>query len=129
MNLKSFLLFMMIGTGIAWFGWFMILFFINPSEAGVLAFLLFYVTLGISVLGTATVIGFFARRATLKKELAFEHVILSFRQGLWLAIVITVSLYLQSKELLTWWNAILLIIVLGLIEFFCLNYQIQQEKK
>ena len=129
MNLKSFLLFMTIGTLLSWFGWFMILFFIDPSEAGILAFLLFYLTLLISVLGTATVLGFFARKMSLKQELAFEHVIVSFRQGLWISVVVTVSLYLQSKELLTWWNAVLLILALGLIEFFCLNYQIQQEKK
>ena len=109
-------------TILCWFGFFMVLVFINPSEIGALTFLLFYLILGLAIIGTLTIIGFIIRKLFYKSELAFEHVIISFRQAIWLSLVVLISLYLQSKQLLIWYNAVLLILALGLIEFFYLNY-------
>lgn len=123
MDLKKFLLYMILGSVLSWFGFFMVLIFINPNEAGGLSFLLFYLILGFASLGTFTVLGFVIRKLFHKDELAFQHVIVSFRQAIWLSLVLVISLFLQSKQLLNWLNAILLILGLGLIEFFFLSYK------
>lgn len=105
-------------TLLCWFGFFMVLIFISPQEIGPLTFLLFYLILGLAVTGTLTIIGFLIRKLINRSELAFEHVKISFRQAVWIGLVLIVSLYLQSKQLLTWWNALLLVLGLSLIEFF-----------
>jgi hypothetical protein len=121
MDLKKFLLSMSLATLLCWFGFFMVLIFISPQEITSLTFLLFYLILGLAVMGTFTIFGFLIRKLFNKNELAFEHVIVSFRQAIWLSLILIISLYLQSKQLLAWWNAILLILGLGLIEFFYLS--------
>ena len=126
MDLKKFLLSMSFATLLCWFGFFMVIFFISPQEIGSLTFLLFYLILGLAVIGTLTIVGFLLRKLINRNELAFEHVIVSFRQAIWLSLVLIISLYLQSKQLLAWWNAILLIIGLGLIEFFYLSHSDQK---
>jgi len=108
-------------TSLCWFGFLMVLIFISPQEIGILTFLLFYLILGLAVTGTLTILGFLIRKLINKNELAFEHVKVSFRQAVWLSLILIVSLYLQSQQLLTWWNAVLLILSLGLIEFFYLG--------
>ncbi len=123
MNLSKFIVYMAFATILCWVGFFMILLFMSPAESGKLTFLLFYLILGMSALGTFTIFGFWIRRIFSANELSFYNVIVSFRQGLWLSMVLTVSLYLQSKGLLNWINAVLFILSLSLIEFFCLNYQ------
>jgi hypothetical protein len=121
MDLKKFLLSMSLATLLCWFGFFMVLIFISPQEITSLTFLLFYLILGLAVMGTFTIFGFLIRKLFNKNELAFEHVIVSFRQAIWLSLILIISLYLQSRQLLAWWNAILLILGLGLIEFFYLS--------
>lgn len=129
MNLSKFLVYMIIATLIAWVGFFMLISLVNSSESGKLTFLIFYLILGLATLGTFTVIGFWMRKIFTKNELSFYNVIVSFRQGLWLSLVLVISLYLQSKGLLNWINAILFILSLSLIEFFCLNYEDNSKRQ
>jgi len=121
MNLQKFIIFMIVGSLLSLVGFLMVLFFINPNESGAFIFLLFYLSLGLFTLGIFTVFGFFVRKFTTKKEMVFNQVMISFRQALWISIVLIVSLYLQSRGLLNWINEILLILALGLIEFFFIN--------
>lgn len=129
MNLSKFLVYMIIATLIAWVGFFMLISLVNSNESGKLTFLIFYLILGSATLGTFTVIGFWFRKIFTKNELSFYNVIVSFRQGLWLSLVLIISLYLQSKGLLNWINAILFILALSLIEFFCLNYEDNSKRQ
>lgn len=126
MDLKKFLLSMSFATLLCWFGFSIVIISISPNEIGPLTFLLFYLILALAVIGTLTIFGFLIRKFFNKNELAFEHVIVSFRQAIWLSLILIISLYLQSKQLLAWWNAVLLILGLGLIEFFYLGYYDQK---
>lgn len=121
MNLQKFLIFMIIGSFISLFAWIIVLLFINPTESGPVLMLLFYFSLGLTVLGFFTIFGFMIRKFGSKKEPVFEQVIISFRQALWISFVVVISLFLKSKGLLNWTNEILLILALSLIEFFCLS--------
>ena len=126
MDLKKFLVSMGFATLLCWLGFFTVVLSISPNEIGSLTFLLFYLILGLAVVGTITIFGFLSRKLFNKNELAFEHVIVSFRQGIWISLILIISLYLQSKQLLAWWNAVLLVLGLGLIEFFYLGYNDQK---
>lgn len=121
MNLQKFIISMVIGSFISLFAWIVVLLFINPTESGPVLMLLFYFSLGLTVLGFFTIFGFMIRKFSSKKEPVFGQVIVSFRQALWISIVLIVSLFLQSRGLLNWVNEILFILALALIEFFCLS--------
>ncbi len=127
MNLKNFLLYMLFATVLSWIGFLVVVFLVNPYEIGILSLIVFYLVLALAIIGTFTILGFLWRRLFSKEELAFYHVIVSFRQALWLALVLNINLYLQSLGLFSWLNAILIILVLALIEFFCLNYQTENK--
>ncbi len=125
MSLNKYLFFMALGALISWGAWYLVLRTTDPLESGFLGFLFFYLTLFFALVGTFSVIGFFIRKLALKDELAFRHVVVSFRQAILFSILITGSLILQSLSLLTWWNIILFILALTVLEFFFISFKVQ----
>lgn len=115
MTLKTYLNLMLICTLICWGAWVLSLFVINPEEAGLLGFILFYFSLFLAILGTAAIIGFLIR-ARLGKTPIFVQVSIAFRQGIWIAIVIVFLLLLKGFNLLRWWNSVLLILIIIIVE-------------
>ena len=125
MSLNKYLIFMGLGALIAWGAWLFVIYGMNPEEAGILVFVFFYLTLFFALTGTFSVIGFFIRKLALKNELAFRHVVVSFRQAILFSILIVGSLFLESRGLLTWWNVILFILILTVLEFFFISFRVQ----
>lgn len=121
MTLRKYLLLMTLGTLVSWFGFGMVVTYLNPDIAGTLGFLFFYLSLFLSVTGTLTILGFGWRYVRHRDEVLFRHVSISFRQGALLGLMVVASLFLESKSLLTWWNLGLLIVGLTLLEFFWLS--------
>jgi len=120
MTLKKYLNLMGILTLICWLAWVVVLFFINPEKTGLIGFVLFYFSLFLAVLGTASVLGFVVR-ARLNKSPVFKQVELAFRQGIWLGLLVVGLLLLQGLGLLRWWNGLLLLLFLTFLEFFFLS--------
>ena len=111
---------MLICTLVCWGVWVLSVFLINPQSAGALGFILFYFSLFLAILGTASIIGFVIR-ARLGKTPIFVQVTIAFRQGIWLAGVVVFLLLLQGFHLLRWWNLALFILLVGIIELFILT--------
>ncbi|MFA6909034.1 MAG: hypothetical protein WC289_04070 [Patescibacteria group bacterium] len=112
---------MSVATLVCWVAWLMVLYYINPTEAGVVGFLIFYSSFALAVLGTFSLLGFFGRVWFSKEQIIFRHLGVAFRQAVWFAILLAVSLILQSQGLLTWWNGLLLITFLTIVEFMFLS--------
>ena len=93
MTLKKYLNLMGILTLICWLAWVVVLFFINPEKTGLIGFVLFYFSLFLAVLGTASVLGFVVR-ARLNKSPVFKQVELAFRQGIWLGLLVVGTMVL-----------------------------------
>jgi len=121
MTLKSYLILMTISTFFCWLAWGMVLFFIDPTQAGFIGLLFFYLSLFLALTGTISLIGFFLRTLILKNEIVFRHVIISFRQAVFFSMVIVGSLFLESKDLFTWWNITFLVLFLTVLEFFFIS--------
>lgn len=51
----------------------------------------------------------------------FKHIGISLRQALWFAILVCLTLFLVSQELLVWWMSFLLVIGLTVLEGFFLS--------
>jgi len=106
-----------ISTVICWLSFLSVIFNISP-ESGFLAFLLFYISLFLSLLGTFFIIGFLIRALINRKVPLFRHLNISFRQSILFTILIIGSLALQASNLLRWWNLLFFLLFLIVLEFF-----------
>lgn len=61
------------------------------------------------------------RLAMMRDELLFQKVAISFRQGIFFAVLLDGILLLQGQRLLTWYNLLLLIIGLSVAELFLIS--------
>ncbi len=111
---------MLILTVICWLAWAAVLFLVNPEETGLIGFILFYFSLFLAILGTASILGFVAR-ARFRQGPVFKQVEVSFRQGVWLGMLAVSLLLLQETGLLRWWNGIFFFLFLVFLEFFFLS--------
>jgi hypothetical protein len=61
------------------------------------------------------------RRKIMRGELVGENIMLSFRQGMLLAILATSLLVLQGLRMLLWWDGLLIVAGIFLIELYFLS--------
>jgi hypothetical protein len=113
---------MFLATGVCWITFTVVLNMIDPLTTNWVGFLLFYISLFLSLMGTISIVGFLIRFACLKHELAFRAVKAAFRQSFLFAFLIVAVLFLSSRDLLTWLNLFLLVASLSLIEYFLISY-------
>ncbi len=121
MTLRKYLLLMGLIAILSWSGFVAVINFINPNESGFIGHFLFYSSLFLATVATLSIFGFLLRSKILQGELAFRQVAVTFRQAFWFGLLVTISLWLEARDLLTWWNLILLILGLTLLEFFFLS--------
>ena len=110
---------MTILTVICWITWGLVLILVNPQQSDLMGFVLFYFSLFLALLGTASVLGFLIR-VWLKKKPIFKQVEIAFRQAIWLGLLVSVTFILKGLDLLRWWNALFLILFLIFLELFFL---------
>ncbi len=129
MNSKIYNIIMGIATALAWLGFFIIISNFDPRQATWVVFLLFYMTLGLGVLGLLSLLGFWIRRLFNPKKIQIRlAVVSSLRQGLIMAAVVVIGMFLQSARILTWWNMLLLIIAATSLEFVLLLFHHKQKE-
>lgn len=118
MSLSRYLTIMGIGTAIAAASWVMVLLFLDPQSSGMVGHALFFVSFFLTMFGITSIVGYMARRIFQRREVPFKLVAISFRQAILLGLLLTGSLFLQSRHLFTWWTSLLLLTFLTLIESF-----------
>lgn len=123
MTLRWYLTIMSILTTICWSAFAYTVFTVNPVTTNATGFVLFYLSLYLSLVGTSATLGFLVRFVFLKKHLAFRLVKDAFRQSFLFAALITLSLWLLPRGLFSWLNLFLLAIALSVMEFFWLSYE------
>lgn len=94
----------------------LVVFFVDPETTGWMGILIFYLAGFFAIVGTASVGGFIARRIFVRREHTFLQVKNSFRQAVWFGVLVVSSLFLQSKNLIAWWNLVVLILILVFLE-------------
>jgi hypothetical protein len=123
MSLRSYLVVMGLATVVAAATFFLVLFRVDPATAGALGFTLFYASLFMTVVGALSMLGFMARVLMHRTELLSRLVHVAFRQSVLIALLVTGSLLLRAAHLLTWWNSLMFVAVLSLMEFFFLSLE------
>ena len=116
MTLGKYLFTMVFATLFCWGALVLVVFFVDPENSGLVGILIFYLAGFLAIIGTFSIIGFLARRIFVQREHTFDQVKNSFRQAVWFGILVMDSLFLQSKDLIAWWNLIVLILILVFLE-------------
>ncbi|MAF24346.1 hypothetical protein CL634_01985 [bacterium] len=120
MSLRAFNLLSILATILAWGALVLVINLIDPTQTSGWGFTLFYVSLFVAMYGTFFSISFAFRLRFSRRQLMYKRLEYSVRQSFFFAVLITGSLALQAKGLLTWWTTLLLIFFLTMLEFFFL---------
>lgn len=103
---------------VAWLG---VMYFIAPFDLGLIGYALFYLTFflftsGISVLILTTIWRRFAMDKVSTQELS-----VTLRQGILIGLLMVIILILQQFRILAWWDALMAVTAILLIELFFLT--------
>ncbi len=120
MTLRRYLFTMAITTVLCWIAFILVLFRIDPSTGGSLGLVLFFVSLFFAIWGTFSMLGFVVRYIFLKNTVPFRYIGTSLRQALWFSILVVMTFFLVSQELLEWWMSLVLVVGLTVLELFFL---------
>ncbi|HMB26332.1 MAG TPA: hypothetical protein VKP03_02860 [Patescibacteria group bacterium] len=124
MTVKQYLIILGLCTALCWLGWILVITLLNPFTSGSLALLLFYLSLGLALIGGFSILGFVIRVFVFtRNEVPSREISISSRQALLFTILIIVSLILQSFRLLTWWSICFMALLAGFTELFFLSYK------
>lgn len=121
MSLRAYLTIVGFGTAVAAATFFLALFRIDPYTAGPLDFTLFYGSLFLAMAGLVSIIGFAVRAYARRDEILSRLVGLSFRQAILLSSVAVGALALHAHGLLSWWNSLVLIVAVTVVEFIFIS--------
>lgn len=128
MSLTRYLIAMGLATVVSTVSWILVVAFLEP-QSGFVGLILFFVSFFLAVFGAASIVGYLVRRIFQRHIADFKIVAVSFRQATLFAMLLSVSLFLQSQRLFTWWTAALLLVFLSLIEaFFIAQSESRQSK-
>ncbi len=121
MSLNQLLLSVLTASFACWVAWFFILFNVDPQTSGFWGIFLFYLSLFLSLTGTIFAVSSWLRNKRSAEESEYRAVSVSFRQSIFFSLAIVGVLFLQSKQFLTWWNLIILICGITLLEYLFLS--------
>lgn len=124
MPFSAYIWFMGVGSLLAWGSWFIVIFQVNPDEAGFVGLVLFYLTLLIALVGTFTLFGIFFRAYIKKRHhVLSREVKIAFRHALFLSVMAVACLALSVHSWLRWWVFLLMLGVIAAIEYVVLVIQ------
>ena len=98
-----------------------VIIYVDPQNSAWVGVVLFYLTAFFSISGIFNLLLLFIRQKLLGEEMAVESVGLSFRQGILLTSITIGILILQSFRVLVWWDALLVVAGVFLVELYFLS--------
>ena len=116
-----YLLSILVSAVIGWVGWLLVWFRMDPFGSTTLAITLFFLSLFIALSSTLALVGYYLRLYVRRNEIFYEHIIISLRQGMLLSFFICGSLGFQKFKVLNWWNALLFLVTIFLVEAYFLS--------
>ena len=95
-----------------------IIFETDPNQIDIKIFSAFFASLFLALVSIFTLFGYFIRLRVSQKEIVYAHLGVSFRQAVLLSLALIGLLLLQATQVLNWWDGILLITAILLLELF-----------
>jgi len=127
MNYKLFIILIVLGTVLSLVNSVMIIINFDPFQVGILGLVVFYLSMFLVLAGLffllANLVGekFFAKPKSLMRLKA------SLRHGVMFSILILGWAFMTSQDILRWWNLLLLILILTVLEFLFIS--LERERK
>lgn len=115
---ETYLIAILIATLFSWASWAVVIYKLSPFSQPLLSVTLFYSSLFIALTGTFALLLYLLRMWANKKEVFNIHLNTSLRQGVLLSLMLIAGLVFQRLRVLTWWDGILLLAIVLLIEFY-----------
>lgn len=102
----------------SWTAWVLVLFKLDPFESTLLALFFFFISFFFASTSTLTLLGFYLRKFIYQNEVFTSHLNVALRQGLLLTLCILGCLIFLMLGVLTWWDGLLLVGIIVLVEFY-----------
>jgi hypothetical protein len=112
---------MRIGTIVSLAVWITVINIMDPNEAGFVGQAFFYLSLWMFLSGIFILFLTWIRRVFADTEMAFTYLGMSFRQGVLLSFIVIILLILQSFRVLVWWDGLLVVSGVFLVELYFLS--------
>lgn len=94
---------------------------VNPDSSGIAGKIIFFSVIFFALSGFFNLLLLRLRRKMITNETAFYNVGLSFRQGVLLSLLCVGLLILQGLRMLVWWDGLLLVGGVFLVELYFLS--------
>lgn len=121
MTLQSYLWGLRIGTVISFAAFCAVIFLTDPLDIGNTAFILFYLTFFLAVSGMSVLVLTWLWQRMAKDMLTLGEVGMAVRQGVLIGLLLTTLVGMQQMKLLLWWDALIVLGVVFLIELYFLT--------
>jgi len=121
MTLRSCLMGLIVSSVLCFIAWVLILLNVDLETAGWQGFLLFYLSLFFTLVSLLTLVEFFIRSKILSSKPIFAQAGISFRHSILFSIIAIGTLIFQGLRMLSWQNALLLIVGVVILEFYFIN--------
>lgn len=119
MSLSRYLLVIFLGTALSWAALGAIITAVDPTDADSFVLAALFVSIWLSATGTLSLAGLLLRTLFhAKGYLVSRQAAVAMRQAVILASLITLTIFLEGRDLLTWWNALLLAAAAITLEWF-----------
>lgn len=122
MTVKTFIIGSSLCAGLGTVFWLLVLFFLDPLQAGVVGYILFFLSLFLLVAGSTGLLGFAARRLLQAQQLSAYSVRSALRQGILLALFVCLLLLLVRLRVYQWWVAVIVTILFVCAELIFFSY-------
>ncbi len=118
---RNYLIAVLAASFMSWISFAVVLYQLSPFSQVYLSLSLFYASLFVALSGTFSMVFYGLRRWANKTEIHNVHLNASIRQGVLVSVMLVVGLSFQRLRILTWWDGLLLLAIVLMIEFWFMN--------
>lgn len=122
MTVKTFIIGSSLCAALGTIIWLLVLFFLDPDQAGIVGYVLFFLSFFLMVASITGLIGFWARRVLRSPQLSAYSVRSALRQGVMLALFACLLLLLIRIRVYQWWVAVILTVLFVSTELIFFSY-------
>lgn len=97
-----------------------VVWYVDPDTSGIVGPLFFFGSLFVFLSGAFTLFLLWIRKKSAGERYALDSITVSIRQGILLTILAIVLLFLESQGMLVWWDGLILVISVFLVELYYL---------
>lgn len=115
---RQYILGLLAATVLSWISLAVVLFKLSPFSQPVFSLTAFYLSFGLALSGFFTLIFYGLRRWANRSEIHNVHFSSSLRQGTLVALMLVIGLGFQRLRILTWWDGLLILAIVLMIEFW-----------